>query len=329
MVDNDVMAQLYAPLEVRTRRGAGNQQFKYVSSSDVIDRMNKVFMGRWSTTVISSELVEDFVVVHVRVTVIDADNHEFSHDGYGSSIVARFNSGQKAGKIVDIGNSYKSSLSTAIRSACTRFGVALYLDKDHWEEDTVGTSTNTPTTKYKESGDIPPTFAPPEVKAPVVQKTTPEVKAAQTQEVPTVPVPPVNTPVKEAIEPPAQDVVVPPVVEKQEVPVPPTTATTPPSTVPSVPKVKVPTDTAIPRPPSTGPVSTTTTSDGPASNITDVQMAALEALLSLRDVKYEDLAKEAFEANKIPSDTIPAKESLDYKQAVAVISYGNHLYRKQ
>lgn len=322
MVDSSIMAQLYAPLEVRTRRGAGNQQFKYVASSDVIDRMNKVFMGSWNTTVISSEMIEDFILVHVRVSVLDDGVNEFHHEGYGSSPVARFSSGQKQGKIIDVGNSYKSALSTAIRSACTRFGVALYLDKDHWESDNDSNSSNQSTT-YKESGDIPPTFAPPEVKVTSVQETINEPVIPPAQEAPTAP------PAKQSA--PIQKVTttdVPPVVKKQEVPVPPTT-TKPVSAAPSVPKVKVPIATAIPTPPSTGPVSTTISNNGPTSNITDVQMAALDALLNLRDIKYEDLAKEAFEANKIPSDTIPAKESLDYKQAVAVISYGNHLYRKQ
>lgn len=321
-MDEQIMAKLYEPLPTYKRQGGGGMSYKYVKSSDVVDRMNKVFNGRWSTRVIKSEIIEDYALVHVTVTVTDVDNRlDYSHDGYGSSPVARFNSGLKEGKVIDIGNSYKSALSTAVRNACTRFGVGLFLDADHWSED--GTGGGTPastgggmpsmpsTAPYKESGDIPPTFpGSAATPAPPVEAPTPAPPAVA--EVPT-----------------------PPVVAVPATP-PPVAAA--PTTTPPVPEVevktqampKIPTPNSMPTPPpSTGASAMSATNNGPTSTITDVQMAALDALLNLRDVKYGDLAKAAFAENKLSLDNIPAKESLDYKQAVAVISYGNHLYRKQ
>lgn len=328
MMDEQIMAKLYEPLPTYKRQGGGGMSYKYVKSSDVVDRMNKVFNGQWSTRVIKSEIIEDYALVHVTVTVTDVDNRlDYSHDGYGSSPVARFNSGPKEGKVIDIGNSYKSALSTAVRNACTRFGVGLFLDADHWTED--GTGGGTPastgggmpsrpsTAPYKESGDIPPTFpgSAAQTEAPdALPPTTPAPPAASA--VPAVPtVPPVET------APPVVNVptTLPPKVAAPEVEAKP----------PAMPKIPTPSN-SMPKPPSTGGASAmSATNSGPASTITDVQMAALDALLNLRDVKYEDLAQAAFAENKLSLDNIPTKEMLDYKQAVAVISYGNHLYRKQ
>lgn len=308
MVDNNVMAQLYAPFDLKVRQGVGNQKFKYVPSTDVIDRMNKVFMGKWNTIVLGTDIIEDFVLVRVQVSAI-VEDREYQHAGFGSAPIARYNSGQKAGKIIDVGNSYKSALSTAIRNACTKFGVGLYLEGEHWD-DTEGTSETVG--QYKESGDMPQTIVP-SMTAP---KTTqvPPLSLSSTK------IPPL--PKQAPVEQPA------PVEEAKAEPViPEVQLENKPAPKPAFPKIPSPTATSGMSAPKVPP-SMTAGSGGSVGRITDVQMAALDALLNLRDVKYEDLAKEAFEANGLSTDNIPAKENLDYKQAVSVISYGNHLYRK-
>jgi len=346
MVDDNVLKQLYERFELRTRKGVGNQQFKYIPSTDVIDRMNKVFKGRWSTRVLSSEIVEDSIVVRVTVEVAPNDRERFCHEGYGSSAVARFSSGPKEGKIIDIGNSYKSALSTAIRNACTRYGVGLYLEGDHWTDEEynsadAGDATIMPPSleRYKESGDIPPTFAPPSL-----SRTEEEEEAPVTESTFTMPPTTVFSSGPETA-PPVKQEMAPPVVQlslserKNKKPTaPPNTFPTPPvdlkeEQVPDqvkkvmdvMPKIPSPTSDSsnIPQ------MSTKPSYGGPVGGITDVQLAALDALLNLRGVKYEDLALAAFEANTMDTNNIPAMNQLTYKQAVALISYGNHLYRKQ
>ena len=61
--------------------------------------------------------------------------------------------------------------------------------------------------------------------------------------------------------------------------------------------------------------------------ISDVQRVALNGILSMRNINYEDLAKEAFEARGVDKP-IPPKENLSYEDAVIVIKYGNDKYRK-
>lgn len=338
MVDDNVLKQLYERFELRTRKGVGNQQFKYVPSTDVIDRMNKVFKGRWSTHVLHSEVMEDFIIVRVSVQVSPNDRESFCHEGYGSSAIARFGSGPKEGKIIDIGNSYKGALSTAIRNACTRFGVGLYLEGDHWTDgeyeagDDGDAEVMPPNVgAYKESGDFPPTFAPPSINKPEVVESNPPVEnvvpdpvltpsPAQEMAPPVVQLPPSGTKSKKPSMPPPTMSSEAPVAVKEE-----------PAPVVEKAKNVMP---KIPSPANSGtnvpPMSSTKPSyGGPVGGITDVQLAALDALLNLRGVKYEDLALAAFEANSMDTANIPTMDQLTYKQAVAVISYGNHLYRKQ
>jgi hypothetical protein len=329
MVDDNVLKQLYERFELRTRKGVGNQQFKYVPSTDVIDRMNKVFKGRWSTKVLSSEIIEDFIVVRVMVQVAPNDRESFCHEGYGSSAIARFGSGPKEGKIIDIGNSYKGALSTAIRNACTRYGVGLYLEGDHWTDGEYESSDD------GDSDVMPPTFAPPslsrtEVSPSITEPTftiptasspasEPVVVDEQEMTPPTVQLPLSETKSKKMSPPPTASMT--PVVELKE---------EPPVTVEKVknvmPKIPSPANGNSTTPPMS---STKPSYGGPVGGITDVQLAALDALLNLRGVKYEDLALAAFEANTMDTANVPAMDQLTYKQAVAVISYGNHLYRKQ
>lgn len=127
----DFLDKLYESFEVRERQGVGGKTFKFVASEDVIDRMNRVFGGQWCTEIIEREFIEDQILVKVRVWVTDPQSgKQFWHEGFASHDVARFNSGPRQGKPVSIGNDMKAATSKAIRTACTRWGVALYLDDE-------------------------------------------------------------------------------------------------------------------------------------------------------------------------------------------------------
>lgn len=129
-MDKEVLKELEAPFKLKAREGVGGKTFKYIPSEDVVDRMNKVFLGNWSTEVKDSKIIEDQILMCVTVRVTDNTNGTtYSQDGYSSHPVARYSSGLNKGKILDIGNAYRSAMSKAIKTACTRWGVGLYLEE--------------------------------------------------------------------------------------------------------------------------------------------------------------------------------------------------------
>lgn len=306
-MNKETLNKLYEPFELRERKGLGGMVFKYVPSDSVIDRMNRLFKGRWSTVVVDEKAVEDSVLVRVKVRVYDKDNFIHEHEGYGSSMIMRYTSGPNQGKIIDLGNAYKSAESKAIKNACTRWGVGLYLDNK--EQNDVVAVGNTKTESF-----VPPNA---EKSVPLVSSST---------KVPTfnvgVPSPPKdNTQTNSKVSIP-----VPPVVE--------TTTTLSQENVKSresdLPKIPLPTQepakqSMVPPVMSTPSVVNSNTSTG-GGDISDVQKVALSGLLSLKKVKYEDLVKEAFENSGKAVDNIPAQEELSYEDAVTIIQYGNKLF---
>jgi hypothetical protein len=56
-------------------------------------------------------------------------------------------------------------------------------------------------------------------------------------------------------------------------------------------------------------------------NISDVQKIAIQSLYDMRGYKYEDLAQQVL-------GSVPVVGTLTHDQAVAVIQYGNELYKK-
>lgn len=321
-MDESIIKSLYAPFELKQRKGLGGMTFDYISSDDVINRMNRVFEGCWRTEVRHEQQIDDFVLVRVRVHVYDPNTKiEYFHDGYGSASIARYNSGQNQGKMIDIGNAYKSAESMAIRNACTRFGVGLYLKegRESIEKDPRPTS-------YKEYG-IPD--SPPQ-KVPVLASTAEETKAVS--EVPAPPAPPTtpkpSTP-KKPVAPPAPPA--PPQTDnvKEEVATP---------SMPSIPKPTVPkaAKKEVPSPPPTlsSPKPADTNQEpiisGGDSKISDVQKAAVKGILSLKDFKFPELVKESFEHEGLEGSAAPESiDDLSYKEAIMVIKYGNEVFRQK
>jgi recombination DNA repair RAD52 pathway protein len=59
----DILKQLYETFQLREREGQGGMRFKYVPNEDVINRMNKIFKGDWSTEVKDKNIVDDQVIL--------------------------------------------------------------------------------------------------------------------------------------------------------------------------------------------------------------------------------------------------------------------------
>lgn len=304
-----MIQHLYAPFNLKKRKGLGGMTFDYISSDDVIDRMNRTFSGAWRTEVITEDRVDDSVLVRVRVHVYDpATKIEFFHDGYGSSVIARYSSGQNKGNIIDLGNAYKSAESMAIRNACTRFGVGLYLK----EEDGFKVETQSSSKEQDPVGTERKEVVEQEViKKVPMPPTVSEVPSSPT--VPKVPLPPTKEEVKKF-------------------------------TLPTIPGKKIANNTGpnLPKIPSVentpppitkmksveAPVSNTAISNGD-SQISDVQKAAIEGILALKRLEFPELVSGTFEHNGLDKTLAPDNiENLSYKEAIMVIKYGNEVFRQ-
>ncbi len=289
------LEELYKPFKLKSRPGQGGNIFKYAPSSDIMDRMNKVFKGNWSTEVISSEIVGDQVLILVRVMAKDPSDEGgivYFHEGYASHPLAKFNSGAKQGQIIDIGNSYRSAMSKAVKAAVTKWGVGLYLEGEETsiaEESTpVGpVGYNPPPADTPKNLVIPP-------KVPVTTKTTAPISVPPSVGADISYVPPVETAKVPAM-------TAPPVFTNEEVKPSTETTFTPP----------IPADTAV-----AGEVET--------EDMTPVQKVAIETILSVHGMDFSTLASKAIVDR---TDNLPTsiEGRVDYPDAVKIIQYGNNI----
>lgn len=121
-INNEITEELYKPFDdIRSRRGRGGV-YDYISWKDVVDRMNQVFGYRWSSNVVSQEVIDGNVIVRINVCVKDTENEDiFCQDGYGG---APLREGEEAA------TAHKSAYSKALKDACRKWGVGLRLEDD-------------------------------------------------------------------------------------------------------------------------------------------------------------------------------------------------------
>jgi len=286
MHDN-VLEQLYEPFELKARKGVGNQTFQYVPSEDIINRMNRVFKGNWSTQVFQSEIFEDHVLLRVLVTVRDAETQEiYSHEGFASQQIARYTSGPNQGKVIDLGNVYKSAMSKAIKSAVSKWGIGLYLDKKN-------TSSNPTPSSMPSMPDTNPVMNVPAGPAAGVTNN-PNIPVGPSAGAPTNNNPAPMGPTGGAPTGPPMG--------------------SPPISTPAFTNDNVVTPNAGP------PVESFVGGVEENNGISGVQKQAIKHILDLNSKQYDELAKLA-----LGTDTIPEMDNLDYTQAIKVIQYGNNL----
>jgi hypothetical protein len=340
-MEKTIIDQLYAEFNLKERKGQGNQMFKYVTNEDITDRMNRTFAGNWSTEVMSSEIIDDQVLVRVRVMVKDPNSDKyFFHEGFGGQQIMRFATGQNTGKIIDVSNNYKSALSKAIVSACARWGVGLFKDYttqqdgDQMDEPIMPVLPRMPSVAMGSSADLPKTSSPATiVPTGAVMALPPGVVIPKGEPKETVPQQKdLDALIAAAILPPPT--AAPKVAETKPM-------VTPNITIPSNFVNQAPPVAAAVAPPNFSlPPSITSPTAVPADlpfsgieqtgngKISDVQKAALNAILSIRKIAYSDLALEAFASAGI-TRPIPTADDLSYEDAVVVIKFGNDKYRKR
>jgi len=297
-MQKEILEELYKPFELKARQGVGGKTFKYVPSDDIVDRMNKVFMGDWSTEVVEKEIIEDQILVRVRVYAKDpreTDAKMYWQEGYASQPIAKYTQGHKTGQIIDIGNSFKSAMSKAIKTAVAKWGVGLYLEKGSVNES-----------------DSAGSWGPPSIPTSV-----PEIKPV---EQPKIEQPPVSVPVAEPVNVPSD-------IPNSPFDIPTTTPkpAAPPEEVPGPAPVFTDDNVVVTQPNTTSsfnpPMGSVSTA-GEVEKLTDVQKAAIENIMSVHNKTFAELASAALQR----SDNLPSgPEVLDYPDAVKLIQYGNNL----
>ena len=301
-MNREILDKLYASFELRERKGLGGMTFKYIPSDSIIDRMNKTFDGNWSTVVSSQEVIEDSVLLRVLVSVLDPEtNAQFSHEGYGSSSFKRYKDGFNKGQIIDVGNAYKSALSMAIRNACARFGCGLYLEGDPENVENVPVDSNVPE-------NLPPSNfstqkGPAVMPTPPPTFTTPETSKQES-------LPPIPAPKQESLPP------IPPLSKEPK-------NSGPSNSGPAIPSIP-PAPVTGNKSPSVSEMNFNTSEDG----LSNVQEAAITALVDTKGLDYVELASEAFADAGLKFDKIPEMKDLKNSDAAVIIKYGNQKARR-
>lgn len=119
--NTEVCDVLNENLPVYTRKGPGGN-YPYHKGEDIIRQMNKAFSHSWSSRVVDEKVVQDQILVRVEVVAYTEGGQPITHEGFGSSDIAKFKGSDKP---VNIGNSYKSAFTSALKKACEQFGVGL------------------------------------------------------------------------------------------------------------------------------------------------------------------------------------------------------------
>ena len=129
----DALAQLAAkfPKKIESSLSKGGVKLTYIPVSSVIARANEVLGLGWSYQVMSTERDDDWIIAHVRVTVVNGEGCSM-RDGFGGQQIKH----TRAGAILDLGHEYKGAVSDALKKGLQAFGVALYLASDESLEST-------------------------------------------------------------------------------------------------------------------------------------------------------------------------------------------------
>ncbi len=129
----DLLAQLAAkfPKKIESSLSKGGKPLTYIPVSAVISRANEVLGLGWSYQVMSTHRDDDWIIAHVRVTVVNGEGCSM-RDGFGGQQIKH----TRAGAILDLGHEYKGAVSDALKKGLQAFGVALYLASDESLEST-------------------------------------------------------------------------------------------------------------------------------------------------------------------------------------------------
>lgn len=170
---------------VPTRPGRGGT-YSYIKWQDVADRMNEVFGIHWSSEVIFQDVINSNVVIRVRITVLSTESGDmYYQEGFGG---APMDDRQEAG------NPFKAAYSKALKDACKKWGIGLYLEEGEAEIE----SNLKPfgSEEVVTTQQAPPVIPPQKTEIPMVPtQQAPPVIPSQKTEIPVVPTQQTKAPV--------------------------------------------------------------------------------------------------------------------------------------
>jgi hypothetical protein len=131
-----VLEQLAAPFpkHIEASLKKGGVALTFIPISAVISRTNEVLGLHWSYTVQSTQVVDGWIIAHVRVVLAQPEQWpggdkpveqwaESTRDGFGGQEIKH----RRDGQILDMSHDFKGAVSDALKKALQAFGVGLYL----------------------------------------------------------------------------------------------------------------------------------------------------------------------------------------------------------
>lgn len=357
-----ITEKLYEPFgQLPSRRGRGGV-YTFIPSNKIFDRLNEVFGVNWSSESTTHEIVGENVIVKVRVTVKDPETKEyFFQEGFGGAPLNQNEAGdpyksayskalKDACKHWGLGL-HKSEESGQVAPQTPATPPAAPTPAAPVAPQTPAT----PQAPVVEQPVAAPQAAPaappltPQVPDMGLPPNVPEVveQAIPVQQV----APPVEQPVAAPVAPQAPAVpqmpstpqvapatpaapaaaVAPPTPSAPQV-APEQPAQSRPSDVPLSPiervkraKQQAPEEPAIPAvPPPSSAVESPAPTDASEGMITSVQKVAIEGLIEMKGLNYDEIATKAL---GLASGSAPAVETLTHNQAISVIQYINNKFK--
>ena len=299
-MDQETLDKLYEDFVIEIKPGKGS--FKYVRTRHILDRMNKVFKGNWGTHIISHSEIGDEVLVLAAVYIY-SDNGDILAQQQGFGSAKKFNG-------VELGNTYKSATSKAIKSAVRNWGVALFLE----EGEAIGTDysnqnvKNVPNSMPSFNTPSAPPVSTPKNSTPVnVPNMNVPNMNVPSMNVPSMGVPSTNSVPSSMPSMPSMPTAGGPVGGE---------ATTFPASEPPTQEASLPTMVAVPgKMPSANAENT-------QSSITSVQKVAIMSRLASKGKTFEDICAE-FYSNRPNSIFVDSIDNMTYTDALELVSFLN------
>lgn len=117
--------QLAKPFEHTYTRNVGGVELTYVSSADVVERLNQVLgIDNWSFSILQHFRDDDSIVVVGSLEAV-VGSRVVTRQAFGSAQVKR----KRDGNVLDLGNDYKAAATDALKKSAQSLGVGLYLAK--------------------------------------------------------------------------------------------------------------------------------------------------------------------------------------------------------
>jgi hypothetical protein len=143
VTDEQTYTSLAREFEHTFHDNRGGIDLTYITGEQATSRLNEVLgYDGWSFRIISSQVVEDEVLVLGELTVVDPTidpnrQAESVRQQYGSQKIKRK---RDSGNILDIGFDYKGAATDALKKCASLIGVGLYLSRKEEQPPTRGVS---------------------------------------------------------------------------------------------------------------------------------------------------------------------------------------------